>query len=93
MKELKIHDQLHEIEKSLEELKSNTKEILNLEEASKYLGISKSYLYKLTSGNKITYYRPEGKLIYFRKEDLDKYLLRNPQYSQDDFVDNIENLW
>ncbi len=48
------------------------------DEASNYLGISKSYLYKLTSGGKIPYYKPFGKKIYFDKAKLDEWVYRNP---------------
>lgn len=93
MKELRIQDQLDQIQESLKQLKSQTKEILNPDEASDFLSIRKSYLYKLTSSNKITYFRPEGKLIYFRKTDLEKFLLRNQQPSQEDFEDEIQRHW
>jgi len=49
---------------------------LTLQEASEYLGISKSYLYKLTSTAKIPHYKPNKKKIYFEKSDLKKWLLR-----------------
>ena len=39
--------------------------------------ISKSHLYQLTSKEQIVHYKPAGKKIYFRKEDLDVYILRN----------------
>ena len=48
--------------------------ILNLDEAAAYLGISKSTLYKHTSVGNIAFYKPSGKLISFKKEDLDKWL-------------------
>lgn len=93
MKELKIKDQLDQIQESLKQLKSQTKEILNPDEASDFLSIRKSYLYKLTSANKITYFRPEGKLIYFRKSDLEKFLLRNQQLSHEDFEEDMQRNW
>ena len=46
-------------------------------EASKLLDISKSYLYKLTHQNKITYFKPNGKKIFFLKTDLVNWLTRN----------------
>jgi excisionase family DNA binding protein len=65
----------------LERFKTLTKPVLNLQEASLYLGISKTYLYKLNSQNKIPYCRPnEGKITY-QKEDLDKYLKSNKRNS------------
>jgi len=50
---------------------------LNLEETADYLHVSKSYLYKLTSQNKIPYYKPSGKLVYFDKKELDAWILQN----------------
>ncbi|MBC2838863.1 AlpA family transcriptional regulator [Robiginitalea sp. SC105] len=52
------------------------KEILNLEEAAKYTGYSKSHLYKLTHYRKIDHYKPNGKTVFFKKEDLNAYLLQ-----------------
>lgn len=54
---------------------------LTLAQAAAYMGISKSHLYKMTSTNKITFYKP-GKKIYFKKVDLNKYLFRNRQPSE-----------
>ena len=50
---------------------------LTLEEASKYLGLSKSFLRKLTRLKLIPHYKPNGKMIYFLKSDLDQYIRRN----------------
>jgi excisionase family DNA binding protein len=54
-----------------------TDEPLNIDEACKYLNNSKSYLYKLTCRKEIPYYKPNGKKIYFKKSELDKWLFRN----------------
>ncbi|MBJ6119021.1 helix-turn-helix domain-containing protein [Pontibacter sp. BT310] len=56
-----------------------TKPVLNLKEASQYMGISTSMLYKLTSARGIPHSRPNGKLLFFSKEDLDAWMMRNPQ--------------
>lgn len=64
------------IQKFFEQIQQNEKP-LNFREACSYLGISSSHLYKLTHKNKIAFFKPAGKLIYFLKEDLRKYLLRN----------------
>lgn len=52
-------------------------EILTAVEAAKFLGIQISYLYKLTSSGVIPYYKPLGKKIFFRTEDLRQLLLKN----------------
>ncbi|MBV6513924.1 MAG: hypothetical protein FMNOHCHN_03506 [Ignavibacteriaceae bacterium] len=47
---------------------------LGAEEAAEFLNISKSALYKLTWKNRVPYYKPGGKLIYFRKEELAEWI-------------------
>jgi excisionase family DNA binding protein len=56
-----------------------TKTVLNLKEASLYMGISTSMLYKLTSARAIPHSCPNGKMLFFRREDLDGWMLRSPQ--------------
>jgi len=50
---------------TLENLCYSAKEVLNLEEAANFLGIAKSTLYKMTHENRIPFYKPACKLIYF----------------------------
>ena len=54
-----------------------TKAILTADEAASYLGISKSYLYKLTSRKEIPYYRPMGKVVYFDRTELEEWVRDN----------------
>ena len=79
----------HKLEKQLEEITGyitmNTlmqKTTLTLAEAAVYSGLSKSYLYKKTSGQQIPHYKLDGKLIFFKKDELDQYLLANRIPSQ-----------
>ena len=48
----------------------SAKEVLNLEEASAFLGIAKSILYKMTHTNQLPFFKPAGKLIFFEKKAL-----------------------
>jgi excisionase family DNA binding protein len=50
---------------------------LTAEAAALFLGFSKGYLYKLVAANRIAYHRPGGKILYFTREDLEKYAYRN----------------
>lgn len=68
---------LEEIEKLILDQTLLQKKVLNMEEASKYLGLSVSHLYKLTSSDSIPYYKPNGKKLYFNRQELDVWLLRN----------------
>ena len=54
-----------------------TKEVLTSEEATKYMGISKSYLYKLTMRQEIPHYKPKGKMVYFNRRELEQWLQSN----------------
>lgn len=53
------------------------KEVYTTPEAALYLGVSERHIYRLTASRKIIVYKPEGKLCYFKKTDLDEYVLRN----------------
>lgn len=54
-----------------------TKEVLTSDEAAKYMGISKSYLYKLTMRQQIPHYKPMGKMCYFNRLELEAWLQSN----------------
>lgn len=54
-----------------------TKEVLTSNEAARYLGVSKSYLYKLTMRQQIPHYKPLGKMCYFNRTELEKWLQSN----------------
>jgi excisionase family DNA binding protein len=55
------------------------KEALNIEEASEYTGLSNGTLYILTHENRIPFYKPLGKKIYFKRTELDGFMFRNKQ--------------
>ena len=57
------------------------KEILSFQEAIQYLDISSASLYKMTSESKITFYKPNGGKLYFKKVDLDSWMLQNESKS------------
>ena len=53
------------------------KTILTCREAAQYLGISLSQLYKLTMRRVIPHSKPLGKLVYFKKVELDDFMMSN----------------
>ena len=53
------------------------KEIFSFKETLIYLDISKSLLYKLTSSRAITFSKPNGGKLYFKKSDLDNWMTQN----------------
>lgn len=60
------------------------KDMLTMNDAVLYTGLGKSYLYVLTCKNKIPYYKPNGKTIYFKKSELNDWLQRNRVASKDE---------
>ena len=50
--------------------------LLTTEEAATYMGIKKSYLHKLMMKKEISFFKPNGKLCYFDRQDLDKWMRR-----------------
>jgi excisionase family DNA binding protein len=54
-----------------------TKEVLTSDEAAKYMGVSKSYLYKLTMRQQIPHFKPMGKMCYFNRQELEQWLQNN----------------
>lgn len=42
-----------------------------------FLGISKSSLYKMTHNQVIPYFKPNNKMVYFEKSELQKWLRQN----------------
>lgn len=73
-----LHEKLDRIEKSLLSQKS----VLTFEECCQYTGWSESHLYKLTSKRLIPHSKPGGKDIFFEREKIDEFLLKNPIKTQ-----------
>lgn len=61
-----------------------TKEVLTSDEAARYMGISKSHLYKMTMQQKIPHYKPTGKMCYFNRQELEGWLQSNRVATNDE---------
>jgi len=66
---------------SLLALQSNA---INVDGLAALTGWTRQHIYKLTSGGKLPYYKPNGKTIYFKKEEVEAFLLSNRQDSNDE---------
>ena len=84
-----IFQKLERIERLLSEQNMLQKEVLNFNEAAVYLEISHSHLYKLTSTYTIPAYKPNGKKLYFNRQELNKWLLSNRQTSISDIEEEV----
>lgn len=69
---------IHEKLESIERLLLGQKNVLTFEQGCEFTGLSKTYMYKLTHQNRIPFFKPHGKHIYFSREELEKWLMQNP---------------
>ena len=93
MKEEKIisDEKLYALsEQVAERIAINTKEILTSDEAAIYLGISKSCLYKLTWSKNIPYYKPNGKLCFFKRVELNNWIEQNRCATASELADEAQ---
>ena len=58
----------------LEKMLFLSKNVLSFDEASRFLNLSKS--------NLIPHYKPQGKMLYFEKAELEAWLRQNPVKTQ-----------
>jgi len=79
-----IIERLDNLQRLIESQGIYTKEVLNFNEACQYLELSQSHLYKLTSAGNIPHYKPNGKKLYFKRSELESWLLRNRNSTQEE---------
>jgi excisionase family DNA binding protein len=68
-----------------------TKEVLTSDEVARYMGISKSYLYKLTMRGDIPHYKPMGKICYFNRQEIEQWLQRNKVATNEEIEKQAED--
>ena len=68
-----------------------SKAILTLAEAAEYMGLKKSYLYRLTHEKRIRHYKPNNKMIYFRVEDIIAWLTSNPILTDEELSEQAQS--
>ena len=84
-----ILDKLSEIANKLDEQNLLQKTVLNFNEACTYLDVSQSHLYKLTSTRQIPHFCPQGKKLYFNRTELDAWLQRNRQSTNEEIEQEV----
>jgi excisionase family DNA binding protein len=77
-----IKKTLNEVNQKVGEQLTLQKSYLNTKEASRYLNLSQSTLYKLTANKLIKFYKPRGKKIYFKREWLDLWIASNDDHGK-----------
>ena len=67
------------------------KAVLTVDEAARYMSVSKSALYKMMMTRKIPYSKPNGKLCFFSRQELENWLMRNRVATADELQEQAEN--
>lgn len=71
-------NELEDLKHRLDQLEARLNEPedkpMNIQEAAQYLGLSVNYLYRLTYQKRIPFTKPTGKLLFFMKQELDKWI-------------------
>ena len=80
----------NDIKSNINLIKQNSKEVLTLKEVADYTGLSRSYLYKLTMSQQIPFYRPNGKCLYFNRQELEQWLQSNRVSTQAELAQNAQ---
>jgi excisionase family DNA binding protein len=52
----------------------DNKNILTVDEVINYTGFSQKQIYKLTSSRQIPHYKPSGRKLFFKKDELDEWI-------------------
>lgn len=84
MESITIEQRLEKIEHLLAAQSLQNKTVLNIDEVAQFTGLSKLYLYKLTSKNEIPHSKPNGKNVFFNKSEIENWLLRNRQATNEE---------
>lgn len=67
------------------------KQYLNVVEASVYTGFTPKYIYQLVHKGEIPYYKPTGRKLFFKIEDLDQWISASKHKSVNEIYLEFQN--
>lgn len=76
--------------KELETLVYVGKEFLTIAEAAKYMGVSTSKVYKMTSSGELTVYRLTGKMVYLLRDEINAVIRKSRSATDAEIKDKAE---
>lgn len=71
-------------------MQTENKNFITTAELADYLGVSKSYVYKLSFYNTLPKYCPGNKLLWFKKTEVDEWLSRYRIASEEELAAEAE---
>ncbi|ERP89013.1 hypothetical protein Q666_15160 [Marinobacter sp. ES-1] len=84
-----IKRELRKLQTLLTRQHQSQKPIMSVDECSELLGLSVSYVYRLTSEKRIPHYKPHGKKVYFRRDEIIEWALSNRITPDGEITDRI----
>lgn len=79
-----IHQVREAIRNQFDELKVYSKTLLSVKDLSKYLDISEGYIHKMTHNREIPFYKPNGKKLYFKRDEIDQWVINSKVLTQEE---------
>jgi excisionase family DNA binding protein len=71
----KLMRRIDQLERMIQDNTLSQRIVLNFNEAVAFLNISSSQLYKMTCKRLIPFYKPNGKIIFFKRAELENWML------------------
>ena len=84
-----ILKELYELKRLVIQQGQGQKEVISAEECAELLGVSVSYVYRLTSEKRLPHYKPQGKKIYFKRVELLDWLLSHRISPDAELTDHV----
>ena len=79
-----------ELSTKIDDLKNmimiGVKEVLSIEECALIINLSVPHIYRLTSQRAIPFYKPMGGKIYFKKSEIENWLLQGRQATNEEII-------
>lgn len=69
-------------------LSKTAKTIFTVDDLIDYTGFKRSYIYKLVHLNEIPYSKPQGKILFFDRAEIDEWLRQNKSKSKSQISNN-----
>lgn len=86
-----IQNELKEIKELLKKQTIQQKEFLTVKEAVEFLGLSESRIHKMTCYKEVPHYKPGGKKIYLKRQELEQWILSGRVASTNDLDDELDS--
>ena len=68
----------------------DNKNILTVDEVINYTGFSQKQIYKLTSTRAIPHYKPSGRKLFFKKDELDEWITQGRVKPLSELIDESQ---